>query len=152
MLRSACGTRRQDLISYRCSGGYGHGIPNRFNRGVAPAAHAGSIFSGLIVAFLVLDGAIKLIPISPVTETMAALGYSSDPILARGLGIITLACALLYAIPRTSVLGATLLTGLLGGGSPIFLHLLFGAYLGIIAWGGLYLRYEAVRRMIPFKL
>jgi hypothetical protein len=125
-----------------------------------PQRVAGSILSGLIVAFLVLDGAIKLIPISPVIETMAALGYSSDPMLARGLGIITLSCALLYAIPRTSVLGAILLTGLLGGaiathlrvGSPIFSHLLFGAYLGIIAWGGLYLRYEAVRRMIPFKL
>jgi hypothetical protein len=125
-----------------------------------PQRVAGSILSGLIVAFLVLDGAIKLIPISPVTKTMAALGYSSDPMLARGLGIITLVCALLYAIPRTSVLGAILLTGLLGGaiathlrvGSPIFSHLLFGAYLGIIAWGGLYLRYEAVRRMIPFKL
>lgn len=125
-----------------------------------PQRIAGSILSGLIVAFLVLDGAIKLIPISPVTQTMAALGYSSDPMLARGLGIITLACAMLYAFPRTSVLGAILLTGLLGGaiathlpvGSPIFSHLLFGAYLGIIAWGGLYLRYEAVRRMIPFKL
>jgi hypothetical protein len=121
---------------------------------------AGIILSGLIVAFLTFDGAIKLLPIAPVTETMTALGYSSDPMLARGLGIITLVCALLYAIPRTSVLGAILLTGLLGGaiathlrvGSPVFSHLLFGAYLGIIAWGGLYLRYEAVRRMIPFKL
>jgi hypothetical protein len=121
---------------------------------------AGIILSGLIVAFLVFDGAIKLVPIAPVTETMTALGYSGDPMLARSLGIITLACALLYAIPRTSVLGAILLTGLLGGaiathlrvGSPVFSHLLFGAYLGIIAWGGLYLRYEAVRRMIPFKL
>jgi hypothetical protein len=121
---------------------------------------AGIVLSGLIVAFLVFDGAIKLIPIAPVTETMTALGYSADPMLARGLGIITLVCALLYAIPRTSVLGAVLLTGLLGGaiathlrvGSPVFSHLLFGAYLGIIAWGGLYLRYEAVRRMIPFKL
>ncbi|PZM13872.1 DoxX family protein [Rhizobium tubonense] len=121
---------------------------------------AGIALSGLIVAFLVFDGAIKLVPIAPVTETMTALGYSGDPMLARGLGIVTLICALLYAIPRTSVLGAILLTGLLGGaiathlrvGSPVFSHLLFGAYLGIIAWGGLYLRYEAVRRMIPFKL
>ncbi len=120
----------------------------------------GTVMSGLIVAFLVFDGAIKLAPIAPVTETMAALGYSGDPMLARGLGIVTLLCALLYAIPRTSVLGAILLTGLLGGaiathlrvGSPIFSHLLFGAYLGLIAWGGLYLRYEAVRKMIPFKL
>jgi hypothetical protein len=121
---------------------------------------AGIVLSGLIVAFLVFDGVIKLIPIAPVTETMTALGYSGDPMLARGLGVITLVCALLYAIPRTSVLGAILLTGLLGGaiathlrvGSPIFSHLLFGVYLGIMAWGGLYLRYEAVRRMIPLKL
>ncbi|MEZ2130459.1 MULTISPECIES: DoxX family protein [unclassified Sinorhizobium] len=120
----------------------------------------GTVMSGLIVVFLAFDGAIKLVPIAPVTETMAALGYSADPMLARGLGIITLACALLYAIPRTSVLGAILLTGLLGGaiathlrvGSPIFSHLLFGLYLGLIAWGGLYLRYEAVRKMIPFRL
>ncbi|MBD9448332.1 MULTISPECIES: DoxX family protein [unclassified Rhizobium] len=119
----------------------------------------GTVMSGLIVAFLVFDGAIKLVPIVPVTETMTALGYSGDPMLARGLGSLTLLCALLYAIPRTSVLGAILLTGLLGGaiathlrvGSPVFSHLLFGGYLGLIAWGGLYLRYEAVRKMIPFR-
>jgi len=119
---------------------------------------AGTILSGLIVAFLVFDGVIKLVPLPVVTETMAALGYSGDPALARLLGVITLACAVLYAIPQTSVLGAILLTGLLGGamathlrvGSPVFSHLLFGFYLGIIAWGGLYLRYEGVRKMIPF--
>lgn len=119
---------------------------------------AGMILSGLVIAFLVFDGVIKLVPLPVVTETMAALGYSADPALARLLGIITLGCAILYAIPRTSVLGAILLTGLLGGaiathlriGSPIFSHLLFGVYLGVIAWGGLYLRYEAVRKMIPF--
>ncbi|MFS8044183.1 DoxX family protein [Rhizobium sp. BR 314] len=119
---------------------------------------AGIILSGLIVVFLVFDGVIKIIPLPVVTETMAALGYSADPALARLLGVITLGCAILYAIPRTSVLGAILLTGLLGGaiathlrvGSPIFSHLLFGVYVGVIAWGGLYLRNEAVRRMIPF--
>jgi len=115
---------------------------------------AGTILSGLIVAFLIFDGVIKLIPLPVVTETMAALGYSGDPALARLLGV----CAVLYAIPQTSVLGAILLTGLLGGAmathlrvaSPVFSHLLFGLYLGVIAWGGLYLRYEAVRKMIPF--
>lgn len=120
----------------------------------------GTVMSGLIIAFLVFDGAIKLLPIAPVTEAMTALGYSGDPMLARGLGIVTLLCALLYAIPRTSVLGAILLMGLLGGaiathlrvGSPIFSHLLFGVYLGLIAWGGLYLRYEVLRKMIPFKV
>lgn len=121
---------------------------------------AGRVMSGLLVAFLLFDGAIKLVPIAPVTETLTAFGYSSEPFLARSLGVITLACALLYAIPRTSVLGAILLTGLLGGaiathlrvGSPVFSHLLFGVYLGLMAWGGLYLRHEAVRRMIPFRL
>lgn len=120
---------------------------------------AGMILSGLIIAFLVFDGVIKLIPLPVVTETMAGLGYSADPALARLLGVITLGSAILYAIPRTSVLGAILLTGLLGGaiathlrvGSPIFSHLLFGVYVGVMAWGGLYLRYEAVRRMIPFS-
>ncbi|NLS15520.1 DoxX family protein [Rhizobium sp. P40RR-XXII] len=119
---------------------------------------AGMILSGLVIAFLLFDGVIKLVPLPVVTETMAALGYSADPALARLLGVITLGCAVLYAIPRTSVLGAILLTGLLGGaiathlrvGSPIFSHLLFGVYLGVIAWGGLYLRYEGVRKMIPF--
>lgn len=118
----------------------------------------GMILSGLLVAFLVFDGVIKLIPLAVVTETMAGLGYSADPALARLLGVITLGCAILYAIPRTSVLGAILLTGLLGGaiathlriGSPLFSHVLFGVYLGLMAWGGLYLRNEAVRKMIPF--
>jgi hypothetical protein len=118
----------------------------------------GMILSGLLIAFLVFDGVIKLIPLSVVTETMAGLGYSADPALARLLGVITLGCAVLYAIPRTSVLGAILLTGLLGGaiathlriGSPLFSHVLFGGYLGLMAWGGLYLRNEAVRKMIPF--
>ncbi|WP_160008341.1 DoxX family protein [Rhizobium sp. 18055] len=120
----------------------------------------GRVMSGLLVAFLVFDGAIKMVPIAPVTETLMGLGYSGDPTLARSIGVVTLACALLYAIPRTSVLGAILLTGLLGGaiathlrvGSPVFSHLLFGVYLGLMAWGGLYLRSEAVRKMIPLRL
>ncbi|MGV1869233.1 DoxX family protein [Agrobacterium rosae] len=119
----------------------------------------GSVMSGLVVAFLIFDGTIKLAPIAPVTETMVALGYSGDPSLARGLGIMTLAIALLYAIPRTSVLGAILMTGLLGGaiathlrvGSPLFTHMFFGVYLGLLAWGGLYLRSEALRRLIPLR-
>ncbi|TCR92053.1 DoxX family protein [Rhizobium sp. BK376] len=124
-----------------------------------PQRIAGLTLTGLVVAFLTFDGIIKLIPISAVTETMTALGYSGDPMLARGLGVLTLVCALLYAIPRTSIVGAILLTGLMGGamathlrvGSPIFSHLLFGLYLGLMVWGGLYLRCEALRRLIPFK-
>lgn len=113
----------------------------------------------LVVAFLAFDGAIKLVPLDVVTETLAVLGYPADVGLARLLGVLTLLCALLYAIPRTSVLGAILLTGYLGGAmathlradSPLFTHLLFGFYLGVIAWAGLWLRDRRVRALIPFK-
>lgn len=119
----------------------------------------GRAMSGLVVAFLIFDGGIKLAPLSVVTETMQRLGYSGSPELARGLGVMTLAIALLYALPRTSILGAILLTGLLGGamathlrvGSPLFSHLFFGLYLGLIAWGGLYLRNIRLRRLIPLR-
>lgn len=119
----------------------------------------GRVLSALVVLFLTFDGAIKLVPIAPVTETMQQLGYPAGEGLARGLGILTLACAILYAVPQTSVLGAILLTGLLGGaiathlrvGSPLFTHLLFGVYLGLLAWGGLFLRDERVRALIPLR-
>lgn len=115
--------------------------------------------SGLVILFLLFDGTIKLIPLSVVTETMDHLGYGASPTLARGLGILTLVCVVLYAYPRTAVLGAILLTGLFGGaitthlrvGSPIFSHVLFGFYLGLLLWGGLFLRDERVRTLIPFR-
>lgn len=119
----------------------------------------GRVMSGLVIAFLLFDSIIKLIPLDIVTETMNELGYSASPTLARGLGILTLACVVLYAYPRTAVLGAILLTGLLGGamathlrvGSPIFSHFLFGSYLGLLAWGGLYLRDARLRALVPFR-
>jgi len=117
----------------------------------------GWVLSGLVIAFLVADGAMKLVPIEVVTTTMVELGY--PPELSRGLGILILACTALYAVPRTSVLGAVLLTGLLGGavathlriGSPVFSHLLFGVYLGLFVWGGLYLRDSRLRAIFPFR-
>ena len=117
----------------------------------------GLVMSGLVIAFLLLDGVIKLVPIAAVTETLAALGY--PPGLERGLGVLTLVCTLLYAVPRTSVLGAILLTGLFGGamathlrvGSPLLSHLLFGLYLGLLVWGGLYLRDARLRTLMPFR-
>ncbi|SFL27944.1 DoxX-like family protein [Bradyrhizobium sp. NFR13] len=119
----------------------------------------GRILSTLVVLFLVMDGGIKLVPIKEVTETMQQLGYSGSVNQARLLGIITLLCALLYALPQTSILGAILLTGLLGGAmathlrvdSPLFTHLLFGFYIGVMAWGGLYLRDPRLRAMIPIR-
>lgn len=125
----------------------------------ATALWIGRILSTLVILFLVLDGGIKLVPIKEVTETMQQLGYSGSVAQARLLGVITLLCALLYAIPQTSVLGTVLLTGLLGGAmathlrvdSPLFTHLLFGFYIGVMAWGGLYLRDPRLRAMIPIR-
>jgi uncharacterized membrane protein YphA (DoxX/SURF4 family) len=123
------------------------------------AVWAGRIMSGLVIAFLLFDGAVKLVPIDPVTETMEQLGYPVSATLARGLGVLTLVCTVLYLVPQTSVLGAILLTGYLGGaiathlrvGSPLFSHLLFGLYLGLMVWGGLYLRDPWLRTLIPLR-
>jgi len=117
------------------------------------------ILSGLVILFLAADGAMKLVPIPIVTETMGQLGYPASVELARGLGIITLFCTALYAWPRTAVLGAILLTGYMGGamathlrvGSPLFSHTLFGFYLCLFIWGGLYLREARLRALIPLR-
>jgi len=123
------------------------------------ALWTGRVLSGLIVLFMIFDGAIKLPPLDVVTQTMVPLGWPGDVNVARMLGIIGLISTALYALPRTSVLGAILLTGYLGGaiatnmrvGSPLFSHTLFGVYLGIILWSGLYLRDPRVRALIPFS-
>ena len=122
------------------------------------ALWAGRILSGLAILFLVMDGVIKLVPIQPVTDSLKELGLPTTDSFARFLGVVTLACIALYAWPRTAVLGAVLLTGLMGGamathlrvGSPVFSHVLFGLYLGLFIWGGLWLRDERVRRIMPF--
>ena len=88
---------------------------------------------------------------------MDRIGYGSSETLARSLGFITLACTILYAIPPTSILGAILLTGYLGGaiashvriGSPLFTHDLFGVYVGVLVWAGLWLRDARVRALLP---
>jgi hypothetical protein len=112
------------------------------------ARWAGRVLSGLAIALLVFEGAIKLAPVAVITETMEQLGWPAGAGMARLLGVLTLACTILYAIPRTAVLGAVLLTGYMGGaiathlriGSLIVSHLLFGLYLGLLIWGGLSLR------------
>lgn len=121
------------------------------------ALWTGRILSGLVVVFLLFDGAIKLIPLDIVIEISRQLGIPTD--LAVTLGVLTLIGTLLYAYPRTSVLGAILLTGYLGGaiyvhvraGSPLFSHTLFGVYLGILLWAGLYLRDERLRLIFPWR-
>ena len=125
----------------------------------AAARRAGYVLSGVVILFLLFDSAIKLIPIDIVPQTMVQLGYSGSISLARGLGVLTLVCTILYAIPQTAVLGAILLTGLFGGAmathlridSPLFTHLFFGFYLGLMAWGGLFLRDQRLRALIPWR-
>lgn len=124
-----------------------------------PARISGRILSGLVIVFLLFDGAIKLVPWPVVTETMDRMGFGASETLARSLGIITIVCTLLYSVPPTSILGAILLTGYLGGaiashvriGSPLLTHTLFGLYLGLMLWGGLYLRDGNLRALIPFR-
>jgi len=123
------------------------------------ALWTGRVLSTIIVLFMIFDGVIKLPPLDVVTQTMVPLGWPADPNVARLLGIIGLVSTALYALPRTSVLGAILLTAYMGGAiatnvrvdNPLFSHTLFGVYLGIILWGGLYLRDPRVRALIPFS-
>lgn len=93
----------------------------------------------------------------PITEeTMAQLGWPAG--YAFTIGLIELSCLVLYLVPRTSLLGAVLMMGLLGGaiatqiraGSPLFSHVLFSVYLGLFMWGGLWLRDRRLRALFPF--
>ena len=119
------------------------------------ATVAGWILSGIVILFLVLDGGMKLVPIQPVTDTMRSLGWPTDPVLMRLLGVLILVPTLLYAIRRTALIGAILLTAFLGGAvatqvriaAPLFSHVLFGVYLGLILWIGLWLREPRLRAL-----
>jgi hypothetical protein len=121
------------------------------------AVWVGRILSGLVVLFLIPDGIIKFIKPAPVIETSAHLGLPLS--VANTLGIILLICTAIYVFPRTSVLGAILLTGYLGVavathlrvGDPLFSHILFPTYLGVLLWLGLYLRDSRLRALIPLR-
>ena len=88
-----------------------------------PACWVGRILSGLVIVFLMFDGAIKLVPLPMVTETMDKMGYGSSETLARSLGLITIVCTALYAVPPTSILGAILLTGDIGGAMALHVRI-----------------------------
>jgi hypothetical protein len=118
---------------------------------------AGRVMTGLAVAFLVVDGLVKFTRMPAVVEASDQLGIPLH--LNPAIGILLLACVALYAAPRTSVLGAILLTGYLGGavamharvGNPLFSHLLFPTYVGALIWGGLYLRDSRLRALVPLR-
>ena len=117
----------------------------------------GRVLSGLVTAFMVFDAVIHLMRPAPVVEAFAKLGLPLR--LAVTLGIIELVCVVLYVIPQASILGAILLTGYLGGAVAIqmttskslFGEILFPVYVGVMVWGGLYLRDDRVRTLIPWR-
>jgi hypothetical protein len=115
----------------------------------------GRVLSALAISFLTFDVGVKLVQLPVVAETLAGLGYSPD--LGLTIGIVELVCLVLYVVPRTAVLGAVLWTAVFGGGiashirvdSPLLSHILFGVYLGLLIWGGLYLRNPRLRELLP---
>lgn len=114
----------------------------------------GRVLSGLIILFMLLDGVTKIMRDPHVTKAMADLQFPDA--LTQALGVVALLCAALYAIPRTSVLGAILLSGFLGGATAAKARqedwgMLFPVVFGIVAWLGLYLRDERVRALIPLR-
>jgi hypothetical protein len=117
---------------------------------------AGRIMSAIPSLFLLLDGVMKLVKPAPVVEATVRLGYPESVIL--GLGIVLLACTVVYLIPSTSVLGAILLTGYLGGavathvrvGDDLF-PVFFPVIVGVLLWGGLLLREDRLRALLPLR-
>jgi hypothetical protein len=106
---------------------------------------AGRTLSGLAALFCLMDGTMKLFKPPVVVESTLQLGYPESAII--GIGLVLLACTILYLIPRTAILGAVLLTGYLGGGvathvrvSGPWFNILFPVFFGCFVWGGLYLR------------
>jgi hypothetical protein len=119
------------------------------------ALWAGRIMSAAVVIALVADGTIQLFGPAQIASTLQETGFAMD--LTRVVGPIILACAILYAVPATAVLGAILVTGFLGG--AICAHVRIGELgsppevisllLGVMAWGGLYLRDPRIRAILP---
>ncbi len=118
----------------------------------------GWVLSALFILFMLGASVYPKLSGMPIAaDTMTALGWPNSPIIL--IGSLELICTLLYAIPFTSILGAILMMGILGGaiatqlraGSPLFSHTLFGIYLGLIMWGGLWLRDPALRAVFPIR-
>ena len=117
----------------------------------------GRLLSTLAVLFLLFDSVVKVMRLAPAVEGTARLGYPESLVL--GIGILELVCLVVYAIPRSAVLGAILLTGYLGGaiathvrvGSPLFTHTVFPIYVAVLVWGGLFLREDRLRALIPVR-
>ncbi len=124
-----------------------------FRGGVA----VGWVLSVIVILALVADGAVDLFAPALISAQMAETGFPAN--LATVVGLIIFVCVILYAIPRTAVLGAILTTGFFGGAICAHLRLgeigsppqLISLLLGVMAWGGLYLRDERIRRLLPLR-
>lgn len=121
------------------------------------AALAGRVMTGLAVLFMTVDGLGKVLKVAPVVEGTVGLGYPETALV--GIGLAELLCVAVFAFPPTTVLGAVLLTGYLGGavathvriGSPVLTHVLFPTYVAAMIWGGLYLREARLRPLVPLR-
>jgi hypothetical protein len=118
----------------------------------------GYALTGIFAAFLAIASiAPKLVGADVASDSMRQLGWPDGYVLT--IGLIELACLALYLVPRTALLGAILMTGLLGGAiatqmrveNPLFTHTLFSVYLGLLMWGGLWLRDPSLRALIPMR-
>lgn len=121
---------------------------------------AGHVLSGLVILFLLFDAGLKLVsPETAIKYSPPDLGWPLDVPTMTMLGLLLLIPTLLTIWPRTAILGAIMITGYLGGAigthvrinSPLFSHSLFGVYLGIMLWGGLWLRDPRLRALIPLR-
>jgi hypothetical protein len=119
------------------------------------ARRVGAAVSALPTLFLLVDAAVKVLGVATASEATAQLGWS-EPLLLP-LGLLQLLCLALYLLPQTAVLGAVLWTGYLGGavathvrvGNPMFSHVLFPVYVGVLLWLGLWLRDARLRVLLP---
>ena len=112
----------------------------------------GRVISALMIVFMLFDAGIKILKLPAAVEGTLRLGYPASTV--QPIGVIGLVCVLLYAIPRTSILGAILLTGYFGGATATQVRVqdawyFFPPVLGALIWVGLYLRDERLRTLIP---
>lgn len=117
----------------------------------------GRTLSALAILFLSFDTIVKVLRLPVAIEGTTQLGYPESTVFI--IGLIQLVCVVLYVVPQTSVFGAILFTGYLGGaiathlriGSPLFTHILFPIYVAVLIWGGLYAREPRLRAMVPIR-
>lgn len=115
------------------------------------------ILSGIVILFMLFDSIFKLAASNLVMESSPDLGFQAHHIIP--MGVLGLIPTILYLIPRTAILGVVLLTAYFGGAiathfrldNPLFSHTLFPVYLALLAWGGLWLRNEGLRMLVPLQ-